>query len=371
MTFNNYSLKGILVLAFFGLSCAPVPRVVRLKIPAGLTEAPQAFDLSTNGFQDQATMNDDAAQFEQSAAPGVLGPHFNSLACVDCHLNPTTGGASAVFEHRIGPDDPHDQIAAAALIHDGAVDPNQQQRAPLDAINVLRRTLNLFGDAFVEQVPDTELAQLSDNGGFYIKVPILERGGQSAIGRFGWKDQHASLLSFAGDAAFNEMGEGNRLVPDPTAGNGGIEDNDNPTPTRPEDIDNYAGFMRSLKAPSRGPITAQVTHGQVVFERTGCVACHVETLYTPKYVFHPFGDYLLHDIGTGDGIAQAGAPANRLRTVPLWGLRTVTRFLHDGRAFDVPTAILAHRGEAVNVTKRYKGLSQADKADLLAFLLSL
>src|SRR2546426_2739367 len=33
-----------------------------------------------------------------------------------------------------------------------------------------------------------------------ISVPILEAPGQTGVGRFGWKDQHASLLSFSGDA---------------------------------------------------------------------------------------------------------------------------------------------------------------------------
>ena len=40
--------------------------------------------------------------------------------------------------------------------------------------------------------------------------------------------------------------------------------------------------------------------------------------------FHPFSDFLLHNVGTGDGIVQNGgqATANKLRTPPLWGLRT-------------------------------------------------
>jgi CxxC motif-containing protein (DUF1111 family) len=48
-------------------------------------------------------------------------------------------------------------------------------------------------------------------------------------------------------------------------------------------------------------------------------------------VIHPYGDFLLHDVGTGDGIVQAG-PANtayKLRTVPLWGLQTKSRFMRD------------------------------------------
>jgi hypothetical protein len=49
-------------------------------------------------------------------------------------------------------------------------------------------------------------------------------------------------------------------------------------------------------------------------------------------VIHPFSDFLLHDVGTGGGIIQNGGPstANKLRTPPLWGLRTRTRHMQDG-----------------------------------------
>jgi hypothetical protein len=49
--------------------------------------------------------------------------------------------------------------------------------------------------------------------GQILYVPIVEAPGQMGVGRFGWKDQHASLLSFSGDAYLNEMGITNRLQP--------------------------------------------------------------------------------------------------------------------------------------------------------------
>ena len=42
---------------------------------------------------------------------------------------------------------------------------------------------------------------------------MLEAEGQPRIGRFGWKNQHASLLSFAADAYLNEMGITSPLFP--------------------------------------------------------------------------------------------------------------------------------------------------------------
>jgi len=90
-------------------------------------------------------------------------------------------------------------------------------------------------------------------------------------------------------------------------------------------------------------------------------------------VIHPFSDFLLHDVGTGDGIVQNGPPStrNKVRTVPLWGLRTRTRFMHDGLSMTVNEAILRHARESAIAASRYRFLSPARRADLLAFLASL
>ena len=149
--------------------------------------------------------------------------------------------------------------------------------------------------------------------------------------------------------------------------------------------------MRATKAPSRGTITQEVLAGLEIFRTIECVVCHVESLQTApagtqlfggKYVvpdaigdkiFHPFSDYLLHDIGTGDGIVQNGGEetANKVRTMPLWGLRTRTELMHDGASTNYDHAILRHRGEALNSTRQYWLLSPRQKQSLYAFLRSL
>jgi CxxC motif-containing protein (DUF1111 family) len=90
-------------------------------------------------------------------------------------------------------------------------------------------------------------------------------------------------------------------------------------------------------------------------------------------VIHPFSDFLLHDVGTGDGIVQNGGPAtaNKMRTSPLWGLRTKPRLMHDLLAFTRNDAILRHAGEATQVTNRYRALSTGQKNQLITFLNSL
>ena len=90
-------------------------------------------------------------------------------------------------------------------------------------------------------------------------------------------------------------------------------------------------------------------------------------------VIHPYSDFLLHDVGTGDGIVQNGPPetANKLRTPPLWGLRTRDRLMHDGQSLTRQDAIVRHGGEAASVINNYRLLTNLQKAQLLQFLNSL
>jgi CxxC motif-containing protein (DUF1111 family) len=90
-------------------------------------------------------------------------------------------------------------------------------------------------------------------------------------------------------------------------------------------------------------------------------------------IIHPFSDYLLHDIGTGDGIVQVGPQetANKLRTAPLWGLRMKARFMHDLGSLSLENAIERHDGEAHDATQGFRDLSPAQKEELITFLKSL
>ena len=90
-------------------------------------------------------------------------------------------------------------------------------------------------------------------------------------------------------------------------------------------------------------------------------------------IIHPFGDFLLHDIGTGDGIVQVGPQdtANKLRTAPLWGLRTKPRLMHDLRSLSLEDAISRHEGEAREPAKRFRELTPEEKQALITFLNTL
>jgi CxxC motif-containing protein (DUF1111 family) len=214
--------------------------------------------------------------------------------------------------------------------------------------------------------------------------------GQRRVGRFGWKAQQATLLAFGADAYRNEMGITNDLFPKEFAF--GVteaemqrcdlrpdpEDIRNPITTR-RGIDNFESFMRFLAPISRGPIDEIVRDGERIFNGLGCAACHVPALTTgvnANPLFHRkvvplFSDLLLHDIGTGDGIQQAAARPEEIRTPALWGLRLRRPFLHDGSAFTIEDAIQRHQREAELAQRGFARLPTDDRLRLLAFLRSL
>jgi CxxC motif-containing protein (DUF1111 family) len=349
-----------------------------------------------------------------------LGPVYNGRACAECHQNPVSGGASQFTELRVGHldangnfsnptvpiDDGAASISGRSLINDRAVLPAAQEHIPVtENIRALRAALNTLGDGFVEAIDDSTLLAIAarqpeQSGGRIhgeaIEVPVLEAPGQSRIGRFGWKDQHSSLLSFIGDAYLNEMGVTNRLRPkdETTVGKVTPDPEDVPDELGLADIDHFAQFVRGTKVPPRDTAlaaTPAALAGEHLFDHIGCGACHVSsiTTVTPgtvidggtfvvpaalgNKIIHPYSDFLLHDIGTGDGIVQAGPQdtANKLRTAALWGLRMRPRYMHDLRSLTLRNAIERHEGEAEHVAERFRDLTENQKQQLLTFLQSL
>jgi CxxC motif-containing protein (DUF1111 family) len=291
-------------------------------------------------------------------------------------------------------------------VNDRAVVPQAQEHIPVtENIRALRAALNTLGDGFVEAIEDSTLLAIAARQpeisegriqGEAIAVPIFEAPGQSRVGRFGWKDQHGSLLSFTADAYLNEMGVTNRLRPKDTTSIGKVtpDPEDVPDPLGLADIDHFAQFIRGTKVPPRDTSlagTASALAGERLFDSIGCSTCHVSSITTASpgtlvnggtfvvpealgnKIIHPFSDFLLHDIETGDGIVQAGPQdtANKLRTAPLWGLRMRPRFMHDLRSLSLQNAIERHQGEAEGVTGRFQELTETQKQQLISFLDSL
>ncbi|MGA8268423.1 MAG: di-heme oxidoredictase family protein, partial [Candidatus Acidiferrales bacterium] len=401
-----------------------------------------------NGMVDDATHQADQKTFEEiEQLSDGLGPLYNAQSCRECHQNPVSGAASQVSELRVGHQGPDghfrnpeipiahgtDVIIGRSLVNDRAICPNGafpnneiQERVPeTETIRSFRISLNLLGDGFVEALADQTLINLAQQQckssrhkicGQILEVPIVEAPGQMSVGRFGWKDQHASLLSFAGDAYLNEMGITNRLQPDEVTKicNTVSEPNDTPGPDGLSDIDHFARFIRATEAPARDSqlaSSATAKKGNGLFDQIGCATCHVETLTTApagtkidggtfaipaglgSVTFHPYSDFLMHDVGTGDGILQATqehygkkvfqimsdylskqdfeASRNKMRTAPLWGVRLRPRLMHDGESLTFREAILRHAGEARHVTQQFEKLNKEDQEAVIEFLKSL
>jgi len=371
------------------------------------SEAASGFDDRTNGLVDQATYDSDKARFTaRNEIREGLGPGFNATSCVECHQNPQAGGSSQVTVLRAGHVDRHGSFIeppGGTLIHDRAIHPAIQERVPEGfGVRAFRASLNLLGTGYVEAIDDSTLVAISNGQpvgmkGEIVYVPVLESPGTMRVGRFGWKNQHASLLSFSADAYVNEMGITNRLFPaEPTSMGRSVAAYD--TVADPEDADNdidaFTRFMRSTKAPPQDEALAAATDaraGSLLFDKIGCAVCHVRSIETApagtlinggafavppalaSKTIHPFSDFLLHDVGTGDGIYQAGnlSTRNKMRTPPLWGLRTRGRFMHDGATLSVNEAILRHGGEAAGVVEKYRKMSRLKRESLIAFLNSL
>jgi CxxC motif-containing protein (DUF1111 family) len=376
-------------------------------VAAAATEAPTGFDNLSNGFCTQAQMDDARAVFDEVESPSDgLGPCYNLTSCAGCHQNPFSqdGTGGQVNELRAGHFNGTSFVAppGGSLIHDRAVNAAIQEQIPAgNELSTFRATISAAGDAFVEAIADSTLAAIASSQpaaqrGTLIQVPVLEAAGATRAGRFGWKDQHASLLSTSAQEYLDEIGITNRLLPTENTCNGvvvqgGPFDGKADPEDDAGDLDAATQFLRCMKAPPRGPSSASVTAGQTTFNSIGCAVCHVASITTAPAgtvinggayivppaigdkIIHPFGDYLLHDIGTGDGIVQNGGPGTRnmVRTAALWGIRVRTRLMHDGGSVRITDAIQRHANQAATARNNFSALSAASQANVLAFISSL
>ena len=337
----------------------------------------------------------------EDAAEG-LGPAYNGTGCSACHNSPAIGGISPVAGIRAGhlnDEGEFEVIGGDTLFHLFSIPNHACQPIIPSEVNVVARRVSipLFGAGLVEAIADETLLALEDpndldNDGVSGRAAkiIDVSTGQERIGRFGWKAQHATLLAFGADAYRNEMGITNDLFRDEAAAGVDREvlelcdlqpdPEDNPDPsTGLRGIDNFEAFMKFLAPIERGPITQESAWGENLFNSLGCTACHIPALKTgpsTSRIFNErevplFSDLLLHDVGTGDGIAQEAAFPNEIRTPALWGLRLRRPLLHNGSAATPEQAIEAHRAEAELSRIKFEELSEQERAALLSFLDSL
>jgi CxxC motif-containing protein (DUF1111 family) len=139
-------------------------------------------------------------------------------------------------------------------------------------------------------------------------------------------------------------------------------------------------FVRFLAAPTPLKANSAARRGRELFSSVGCAGCHIPTLRTGSSPIAAlnnkdvaaYTDLLLHDMGPDlADICLTQASPSEFRTEPLIGLRVATQFLHDGRAKTVEQAIQLHGGEGARARDSFLGLSETERAALIAFLKTL
>ncbi len=212
------------------------------------------------------------------------------------------------------------------------------------------------------------------------------------IGRFGKKALTVNLLHQTVGAYQQDMGITTDLLSEdifnPLAGNRASDDAPDPEASS-STVANVVFYLKTLRAPPRRNLgDSDVLGGEQTFADIGCALCHVPTLRTGRSElsvlnqvdFHPYTDLLLHDMGPelDDGYTEGRALTSEWRTPPLWGVGLQENFqggqafyLHDGRAKTFEEAIEFHGGEGSGARAAFRGLSEAQRLQLIAFLRSL
>jgi CxxC motif-containing protein (DUF1111 family) len=262
-----------------------------------------------------------------------------------------------------------------------------------------RMPQTIAGLGLLEAIDEETLLQRhdpndADGDGISGRVALVPTGGLPQIGRFGWKADKTSLRQFAASALRGEIGVKTSLMPtlDCTPSQTACNQQAQNAPTLSDaDLALITSYAQMTGAPARRPDTVnlpQVVAGEAVFQQLGCGGCHVASMQTGYR--HPlaelrgqtiraYTDLLLHDLGEGlaDKLLVSGSVNREWRTPPLWGIgmrQAVNghgRLLHDGRARDLPEAILWHGGEAQASREAFRLLPAASRNALVAFLESL
>jgi len=354
-TWTSSTIGVALLLA----ACASTPPTPALKEPTalpGLTrEQQQGFEAGRAVFT------------RVFSADKGLGPFFNSTSCAECHEAPTVGGRGAgerggddVETHatRFTPPAGCDPLTAAG----GPVFRRHAVRGEPPAIPAaaqigLRTTPMLFGFGLIGAIPDaTILANEGKAGGRAHRLPA------GRVGRFGRKAAVATLSEFTMRAFPVEQG---------------IEI---PAELSVIDAELTTDFIQFLAPPPRKDPDKKAKRGAGVFERIGCAGCHTPRMDTGENLVRAlhlrpvflYSDLLLHDMGPAlaDTCLEQARPSE-LRTEPLMGLRFRERFLHDGRALTVESAIVQHGAQGQKAADAFVKLPAADREALLSFLQTL
>ncbi len=277
-----------------------------------------------------------------------------------------------------------------------------------------RNPTALFGAGAIDAVPEEVIRENAkrkhaDFPEIAGRVSKLKDG---RIGRFGWKNQTASLKDFAVTACAVELG-----LDVPGHAQAGVPHDSKYKSTGHDmnkaEVEALVKYLRDLPVPEQIKPTSKqqgeyLSAGAKHFASVGCIACHTQDLGPAKGVY---SDLLIHDMGQdlgdtgaygifipnspeegadeplpslassqprGNGKPTAaelaktiGALRQEWRTPPLWGVRDSGPYLHDGRADTLEQAIALHGGTAARSSQKFFELKREEQMQVLSFLRSL
>lgn len=307
------------------------------------------------------------AAFEQTfvTAPaplhGGLGPLYNNVSCVSCHVGDGRGkipgvgesAASILFrvsqpgtnEHNgpLGISGYGDQIQNRAVINtmkEADIDITYQEiggqfedgssyslRSPTYTISNEYKSMAsnfmlsprvaapVFGLGLLEAVSEHDIISNADesdvnkdgiSGKANYVWNVFEK--RTTLGRFGWKANQPSLLQQVAAAYNGDMGITTFLFPNENSLGqpqyDGLKDDVELSDSLLLSVEFY---VKTLQVPARRNVTnPEVKQGKLLFMNAGCGACHMPTLRTSVNVafsplsnqlIHPYTDMLLHDMG--------------------------------------------------------------------------
>jgi CxxC motif-containing protein (DUF1111 family) len=341
-----------------------------------------------------------------------LGPVFIQNSCSNCHVGNGKGHLSTlltrfgrkgeVFDYLLPMGGPQLQPRALAG-HEG-----EQLPAEADAVSH-RLAPAVMGLGFIAALHDNDILANADSADadgdgisgrpnyieprdYFVPGEIHVASQGKYIGRFGKKAEKITLMDQVVFALKQDMGITSDLdtedIYNPRSGSGTGDQIPDPEVTM-STLNGLVFYMRTLKAPERrNADDPDVRRGEELFAQIGCTSCHKPAFTTSvsdiqalsNKTFHPYSDFLLHDMGSGlnDDYPEGSAEGNEWRTPPLWGLGLAAQsqggqmfLLHDGRAKSYDEAITLHGGEAASRRAAYFQLSDKERSQLKKFLDSL
>lgn len=343
-----------------------------------------------------------------------LGPIFVQNSCSSCHVGNGKGHPSTVFTRFANV---NGTLGVDYLLTKGGPQLQERSIAGYPA-EVLPSEANVFSErmapavmglGFIAALDDQAIlanadpndidgdgisgrANYIDPTDFFIPQSIHIPNNGKYIGRFGKKAEKVTIQDQVVFALKQDIGITSDFdMEDLYNYQLGINTGDQvPDPeVSASFVNSLVFYMLTLKAPTRRNIEdPDVIAGEYIFTNIGCTNCHKSTFVTSQsdiealsyQTFHPFSDFLLHDMGEllDDGYPEGSATGSEWRTPPLFGVGLAKNsqggqlfLLHDGRATSFEGAISFHGGEASNSRTAFSALSQLEKEQLIKFLESL